>query len=316
MNNSFKNQFLESIYTKPKAYGLIEFNNSKSMNYEYYIFTEGTTDEVFYSNLNHSLFTKKIKFIPMQDKEHAIDKTDIAKTGVMRTFNEIKNKLGNDLKKCIFIVDHDYEGVFSSNIEVESDLKKNFTVTKGYSFENVFLEDNNIDLIFNYFGLPDVNLFKNKLNVFVKEISEYNRLKASIVITYMKGSDYSPAINYKSKYKSDEIFKFDFAGMYKYYFRKDIYDIEVCNQQDAVFNNENSKRYYYDVSSKFINNINYIRGHDLYRFLQFYLWQIHNIDLRPKSNNIHYKNIIKVLNVDMDFKNGNGVLILDVNKIS
>ena len=45
---------------------------------------------------------------------------------------------------------------------------------------------------------------------FVEEISEYNRLKSAINISYMKGVNYRPPVNYRKKYDSNEIFIFDF----------------------------------------------------------------------------------------------------------
>lgn len=119
----------------------------------------------------------------MQNSQEAPSEFDIGKSGVMNTYNDIRtrNNLLHYLDRCIFLIDHDYEGALSSKVVVPETLRDNLTITKLYSFENYFLIEENIDKIFKLFGLDDVNVFKQKLNNFVEEISEYNRLKVQLI---------------------------------------------------------------------------------------------------------------------------------------
>ena len=133
----------------------------------------------------------------------------------MNTYNDIRtrNNLLHYLDRCIFLIDHDYEGALSSKVVVPETLRDNLTITKLYSFENYFLIEENIDKIFKLFGLDDVNVFKQKLNNFVEEIREYNRLKSAINISYMKGVNYRPPVNYR---KNMILMKFLFSILIMY----------------------------------------------------------------------------------------------------
>ena len=311
--DKFREIFDEGYLMPPySSYGLFMFNQCRNNGYKYYCFTEGSTDDVFYKNVIGLEFLKNdTYFIPMQNIQEAPSEFDIGKSGVMNTYNDIRtrNNLLHYLNRCIFLIDHDYEGALSSKVVVPETLRDNLTITKLYSFENYFLIEENIDKIFKLFGLDDVNVFKQKLNNFVEEISEYNRLKSAINISYMKGVNYRPPVNYRKKYDSNEIFIFDFNNVYDYYFRKELFDRELNNMRTAVNNFEKAKEYFENDSLKFRNNINFVRGHDLYRFLQYYLWQRHNIDIRPRKNNINYIRMINECNIDIDIKNGLGKLM-------
>lgn len=173
----------------------------------------------------------------------------------------------------------------------------------------------------NYFNLTrnEYDNFINLLYGFVKEISYYNRLKSCTTIackkckyhTYLPATSifflYGPRIG--EKVEARDIFNFDFNGNYKYYFRKSLMERQNLKIEEVIKDNELIMEYFNKESIKFENNIKYIRGHDLYNFLQKYLYQKFDIDISPnykKRMNSKYLDIVKLLDVKMDFVNGLG----------
>ena len=330
--NSFKIAFEDAWRNLPSVSGKMEANiyrNNK--NIDYICFVEGPSDPVFYKNITNTNISNKnlafVRCLTKRDKEY--DGEEIGKEGVLRNYYSLLSDkvLSRNFNKYIFIVYNDYEGLVSENGEIEECDCERINVTPCYAFENFFLTDENIKIIFSYFGLSndDSNKFIKKLNSFVQEISEYNRLKSSTVIAYKYSSKYNTPTsiarstfdifdNYNGCYRKceqNDIFNFEFTGKYPYYYRKSLYDKQIELMKNSVANNKTILFYYKFHTQKFVNNRDFVRGHDLYNFLSRYLLQLYDINIFPriKNNGIwidnpNYISIIKLLVINFNFKNG------------
>lgn len=312
--NNFFNTFKNDWDINPTSTGIFMLNVYRNdKNIDYVCFVEGTSDIPFYKNFKNSPFkNKNIEFIRMKTTYETDEQEDIGKDGVIKNYLNICSDkiLKQYLSKCIFLVDNDYEGLVSSNFELYDFDKKRFAITKTYSFENYFFKDYNIKAIFNYFNINDIELtkFLNLLNTFIDDVDEYNRLKSSVVIACKKGF-YNTLLPRSSYYSPDEIFHFDFNGKYHYYFNSYLMKKQNEKMMYAISYSDKIKDYYYNISPKFSGTTDFIRGHDLYKFIMVYFKQIFEIDLSPNQNNDEYINVIKQLSVDIDIKNGIGETI-------
>lgn len=321
MSNDYKTKIINYMEEEPKSTRLFKYNvyrNDKTIDYICYV--EGPTDPDFYQNIkNTGLSSKKIKFIRSLTTSEGATKIDIGKEGVIKKYYDISSI--DELKKSIFIIDHDYEGVISefySKDELNSNV---FTITKGYAFENYFCTEDNLLKIFNYFGLPryEYDKFISLMYKFVEEVSYYNRLKSCTTIA-CKNCKYRTKLPSTSifflygpktgqKIEAKDIFNFDFNGKYEYYFYKTLMEKQNKKIEDVIKNNELIMEYYDNESIKFENNIRYVRGHDLYNFLEKYLYQKFNINISPNKKDRRqskYIEIVRILNVDINFVNGIG----------
>lgn len=155
----------------PVAYFDYMNNLRHSMSYQSICFVEGYEDTLFYKNF----FYKKIN-IP---KLEVFYKDCGNKENVKRIFEKI-NKSNNSCSKTIFyIVDHDYDG---PPVDVP-----NFITIPYYCFENSYLLDNNINVIFTKFFTADaiskISEFKSLYDLFVDYVLLYSAYKRIIVST-------------------------------------------------------------------------------------------------------------------------------------
>ena len=141
---------------------------------------------------------------------------------------------------------------------------------------------------------------------FVNEISEYNRLKSSIVAVYNKNTKYYSYYkpSYKKKYSDEEIFNFDFKK--DNFYNKEMLLEEVEILKKAVFDSPEAKAYFENESIKFEKNKEFIRGHNIYNFFEEYLKQVFELDI---LRGFEYGKIVSLLNVEMDFHNGIGEVV-------
>ena len=308
---SYNNSYLLDRRVSPGyGNGIIKYNEVYKNKIDNYLcFVEGTSDVCFYSNLSN------YRFLSENNCDY-IDNMDcdfVGKDKVIQQFNFVKRNNPSDLEKCIFIVDHDFDGVLSSKLYVSESDKERFSVTKPYAFENYFLTTENIEKIFKYFGISDDDryVFEKKLDQFVEEIGEYVRLKSTTTAVCKKGSKYKCYIGPSSIYKSRDIFDFNFKNDDDFYFDKDLLGEEIKSMDFAIKNADSMKAlvYYYSVAPNFVNKREFVRGHDIYNFLEKYLLQNFNKNIHQDRNNKKYIDIIHLLDVDMEFRNGFGYLI-------
>ena len=145
-----------------------QIRNDDKINY--ICFVEGTTDINFYKNINNIPFSnKEIYYIHMLYKKKGgldISNELIGKKGIITNYFKIKDNktLNKSLNKCIFIVDHDYDGLVDRKLD--DNECNNFTITEPYAFENYFLSEDNLKEIFKLFNISDKfdNFFKPSKN--------------------------------------------------------------------------------------------------------------------------------------------------------
>ena len=324
-NESFKEKFLLNMESLPTSSSIFEENiyrNDKNIDYICYV--EGPTDSDFYGNIsNTSISSKNIRFIRSLISGESENKLDIGKEGVIKNYFRVLSK--EALKKSIFIIDHDYDGLISDFYSLDELNDKYFSITDGYAFENYFLTSDNIKRIFDYFKLSieEYYNFESYLKKFIEDVSNYNRLKSCTVIA-CKNCKYHTKLpstsvrfmygrNTGKKIEANDIFKFDFTNKYEYYFRKNLMEMQNKRIEYVIRNNSLIMDYYNNVSNRIDNNLMYIRGHDLYSFLQQYLYQMFNINISPRLKDrqySHYIDIVKILDIKMKFVNGLGETIV------
>ena len=326
--NKFEENFRSNLLSFPESELKFQLNELMGKDIDYICFVEGPTDPDFYSQINNtSLSNKKIRFIRSLTTDESGEADEIGKEGVLKKYYKMFEypNYKEILNKCIFIVDHDYEGLVSEKYDSDYINKEAFSVTPYYSFENFFLTDINIKKIFEHFNIDEnsYNDFMDYLTTFIFENSEYSRLKSSVTIACKKGKYNTklPSSVVKvpyGKFAGNEmtpyhIFNFIFDNPKYHFFNKKFMDIKNDKMKESVYSNYLIKSYYLNETNKFINNRDYIRGHDIYKLLEQYLYQKHKINIKQLDYNnktSRYNEIVKILTVDMEFFNGLGHKIL------
>ena len=292
--NNFYDNFNYSRKNQPNSKMLMIFNQKREYIKDgtHVSFIEGPDDLKFYKNIscNKNLReTEKSNYIYSNNEEHEVK----GKNGVLIMYNYIYNKFPTYLDKCIFIVDHDYNGLKGYNVLDENAIK----ITESYAFENYFLEEKNIEKIFNYFNIQDdLENFKTMLKKYIYEVSNFVRLKSTITN--------NKQIHISNLYSNKEIFKFDFSNS-KFYNIEYLVK-ETNNMFNAIKNNNKAYNYYLFESKNFMNSSRWVRGHDIYNFLYEYLKQKHNNDLKLEST---YIDIVKKLDIKLVVKDGLGNIL-------
>ncbi len=320
--------FLKLIEEPPISSSIMETNIYKNdKNIDYICYVEGPTDTTFYGNLkNCPLSNKKIEFISMPTSQEGAFSDEIGKEGVISRYFSIYRfpNYKKLLSKSIFIIDHDFEGLTSEKYDPGELDETVFTITKPYAFENYFLTKSNLQKIFSYFNLSSNSYYKFEeyLNKLVYETSTYTRLKSSVTIACKKGKYKTylpsskciiPSGNFAGRVMEPKnIFHFDFLGKYQYFYNRKFLNIQNEKMKNSIKNDKKILDYYNNISIKFKNKIEYTRGHDIFNMLETYLMQIHNINISQSkfAKNSRYKEIVRILDVDIDFVNGHGERIL------
>lgn len=316
--------FIKSTIELPCSAGIFEMNIYRNRNdIDYICFVEGPTDPLFYENIKNTVISKKKKeYIRMLTTDETDSGNNVGKEGVIKNYFNISRKFKDLLYKCIFIIDHDYEGLVSQYYEKE-DLNENvFSITPYYAFENFFLTDENLYKIFKHFEIE--NYYKDFikfLNQFVDETSNYSRLKSSITIACKKGKYHtylpsSQTIIPYGKLKGQimtpyNIFHFNFNNYYPHFYNKNFMELKNEDMWKAIKDSELIRSYYNNETQKFINNRNLVRGHDIYKLLEEYLKQRCGINISQKQldKKSRYKEITELLNIQMQFVNGLGEIL-------
>ncbi len=293
----FEQTFRNGIQNQPQSSLIYKF--SQTINYiedgKYCCFVEGKTDPKFYSNLKNKVFSNISNYLFAKYLENSEEL--LGKSAVIQSYNYIATKVSNKLDKCIFIVDHDYSGL--DNYKVVN--KNAISITKPYAFENYFLEDRNVKLIFDYYNISyDYDNFSNLVDKFVADIDDYNRLK-SATTAYTNTNINNSLVVIPNIYKDQlrDIFYFDFKK--DPYFYIDRMNREVENMKKYVKNSVGANNYYKYTSINFSNKREWIKGHIIFDFLRVYLKQIHNINIFK-----NYNEIVNNMDVDIIIKDGNG----------
>ena len=309
MNSESNQKFVDRYFCKNESQILLRLNNDKN-NYDIFCIVEGPSDQHFYKNI--SKYKDRLSKADYIWTTNVNDENSIGKEAVIRSYFDVRKEpeLVNLLTKTLFIIDHDYYGLHSEkydDLTMES-VKKNFTMTNVYSFENYFLLQNNIEIIFKTIGLSsdDCKRFINKLKTFIDEIREFNSLKSTTVYV-CKVDSVKVNIGRTKLYRFEDIFAYNF--MENPFYNRNLLIKQTGYMHSVVSSNPISFKVYLGEKKKYYSGINYgisfTRGHDVYNFLISYLKQIHSVELDYRSNYELYKKVVSSLDVDIEFKFGN-----------
>lgn len=319
MKNDFKNIFKEEM---PVWTILFEFNTIRKYlnNGQYYCFVEDKNDAFFYRRTGNNILKQAEFSVGVRDKykyinddprnDYNIRHMSNGKDRVINTFIKIDRDLHSQLSKCIFLVDKDFEGAYSFKYTLTDEQRNRITTTAPfYSFENYFLENNNLKKIFKKIGIEEEYLvFDKLLKKFISEISDYTKLKYVATMSHMKSSKFNDrSFHYSKIYSSEQIFSFNFNDDPFYYKERMLEEITLM--QIALNNSNGKSKKYYESLKKHSNTSRDIRGHDIYAFLEKYLKQKKGIDIHQNRNNKMYKDIIKILSVPITIKDGTGRIL-------
>ncbi len=162
---------------------------------------EGPSDEKFY---NLTLY-KKLNY--KKEKLSFISNgTNGGKEKVVKLYKLIKSKTYSDLSRCIFIVDKDYDGLDGNDINLTDLEKSHITVLPCYSFENYYLYQTNLNIVFKYsFHKKNKKLsyeFEKEFNSFLDNIKKFCAIKKTLQENNLKtsvslGDDAEKLINNK-----------------------------------------------------------------------------------------------------------------------
>ena len=292
--SNFYQEFNNARKNQPNSKMLMEFNQKREYIEEghHVSFVEGPDDKRFY------------RFINGYEELHNVHKSDYiysnnnsneahGKSGVLLMYNYIHDKFSKYLDKCIFIVDHDYNGLVGYGVSNE----KAITITKNYAFENYFVEDSNLEKIFNYFNISnDLDNFKNLLKRYIIDVGDFVRVKSTLTN--------NKQVHVTGIFSNNEIFKFNFSS--PNYFNSTYMEKEITNMFDAIKKNSKAYDFYLDKAKDYMHSYRWVRGHDIYNFLYEYLKQKHNKDL---NSDMYYSDVVKLLNVDISVRDGNGNIL-------
>lgn len=304
-SKSFINKFKNEIsYTTVSIMDITAKINLQRRYYSNLAVVEGITDVVFYGNLDKSFFDNCC-FI------HACngDKTH-GKTYVLRAYKKVKDDaiLSKQRDKLIFMVDKDYDEAkyyqpkdYGPYELIASEDLKNISVTEGYSFENYFFKENNLQEIFKLGGIEDkyesfMKLYRN----FCNETKEFFSWFATYVYAIREGFlEGCKVINV------DDIFDFNLSK--EEYYNKKLMQKAIMERKKYIetsCNAELLKRKQKEYL-KLIEKNNWYRGHTLYNLLNAFT----GYKLDQYYQNENYIQIINNLDVELNINYANGIKV-------
>ena len=215
------------------------------------------------------------------------------KESVLYCYNFIKNEKSFNMNTCTFIVDRDYDAKLQLiKIPLSNSDKKNLCMTKGHSFENYFLDEVNLKYVFSELGLSDQDLsaFLQRFTKFLESTKSFFSAKAVITEAYSKLH-----LHYKKKHDDNEVFSADIKnnnGINSIILKEENSNQKVFIQSNRL---EARLKYYENILGQ--NLALYIRGHNVFEYLQAYLQCYHGMNLSSRNRKI-YSDIVKHFQVE------------------
>lgn len=283
MTNSNKRFFDELNGQVSDIYWTMKINNIRNQkDVDYFCFVEGSSDERFYSLINHRFFSKNnIKYVYRgyhEPGEYKGKKAVILATKVVDVgFKRIK-------PKCVFIVDHDDYGLQEYSDDVGKKYLDMITVLPVYSFENFYFQRENINQILdNLVGENEKKKILLAIEDFHSAITDYYALKAvkTAVHSMRKYSMYKDVCYYKPIKKDDEIFNFNYMQLDCIDYESLSFEVEEL--KTLIIPVDTLRELYEWNKGRISNNFDFIKGHTIYDFLMNYLECNHKITTRGKN---------------------------------
>ena len=270
-----KNSFKSAQEQASPSDALLKFNTLRIMNpTSNYVFVEGSSDETFYSASNVPGLRDGVYIFNV--KEESDTKKEVGKEGVLHCYDQVKKakNIGSSFKRCIFIIDRDYDPeLLHTEVSLSKDDKDRLSMTYGHSFENYFLEKNNLKKLFSYYTLRN-SLSENDYKEYMEHFSQFANMAsryfaAKPTITHFYKADRQARSKYEEGYGIDSIFNNNIhvnEGI-------DIHKLqyELGNMMTYIRNNRHEE-YYEKIKEEIGNDPElYIRGHNCYNHLERYL---------------------------------------------
>ncbi|MGI6174861.1 MAG: DUF4435 domain-containing protein [Christensenellales bacterium] len=252
----------------------------------YFCIVEGKTDELFYSCILPAKL-KRAKTVYLYNANAG------GKEKVMRTFLFCRKKLPKEMKKYLFIVDHDYDGMDAGRYGLSEQDTEHITMTPCYSIENYYLMYDNPRMIFRELGLNptqrDLDDFNRAAYEFTREIGEYSAYKRTAMLLRR-----AP----EAKYKESQMFNGSTPG---YIDRKKLKaQVKILKE---FFHTEEDKEIYFESYRMLRNQPHYMKGKLLFNFLRNYLYWQHQAVFNIEPDKL-YKRITSKLQVELDIRFG------------
>ena len=270
---------------------------------DYICVTEGATDVVFYQNINNIPFkNSNIKYIYQNPgSDGSIQLT--GKESVVFAYKRFNIKFPKDLKKCIFIIDHDYDGLDEEKYCLSCIEKKAITVLPVYSFENYFLNRKNVDHIFSVISSDKSYLFEffTLMKTYIETMAEYFALRSVITSNYHK--------NQFKKLRSCNYGRIDENSLCNIeYINGTINPTQhlsrsIKEMRNAIETYDDLSRAVKRTINKYLNDLDlkYVRGKTIFRVLENFIWNRFGIEFN-QNNQLFYENIVKILDIDIKVK--------------
>lgn len=295
----FKDIVLNNIAFEKPIGMTIRYNAQRvDKRIKHFVFVEGKDDKLFYSSTAlEELKDPAAYFYSVRSDYREEEEKIVGKSSVLYCYKYIKNNrtLCSGIGKCVFIVDKDYDPLLQYTPYAFSEEEKRYIRrTEGYSFENFFILQENLQLLFKAVNLSseDVYEFEAALKKTWKSLWSYYAAKAAITLNYHN----SNIPNYSSRYKSKDIFVFKGSiGV----------DLEKKRQEtqkmiDHINTNPELQEVYKGLKKALKNSpYQYMRGHDVYDYLLYYLQIKHGITLNNIQEVSDYSHVVAKMTVNM-----------------
>ncbi len=296
---AFKEIIIDNI-TCEKPIGMtIRYNAQRvDRRLKHFVFVEGRDDKLFYScTEDEELTNAAAYFYSLRSDRHEGDDIIVGKSSVLYCYKHIKNNraLSNGIEKCVFIVDKDYDPLLQfTSYDLTEEDKHYIRRTEGYSFENYFIMQENLQLLFRSMNLAEeaINEFEVALKKLWKSLWSYYAAKAAITLNYYNKS----VPKYSSQYKSKDIFIFD---------GNEAVDLEKKRKEthrmlEHINTNPELQATYKELKKSLkASPYLYMRGHDVYDYLLYYLKMKQGIMISSLLDMDNYSRIIAQMTVNM-----------------
>ena len=263
-----------------------------------FVFVEGKGDKEFYISTANERLNRQAYYLYSYRSDY-IDGSEkiVGKASVLYCHEYMKysSSLKSTMEKCIFIVDRDHDPDLQyTKYPIASEDKNHICRTKGYSFENYFLMEGNIQKVVKHLGLSneEYKKFWEAFEKFWNTTVNYFAAKAVITINY---NNNAIRPKYAMRYKGSDIFVYDTE--------KNIDVIHEKKREEFQRMSEYMEKFpsllnAYKIIRKRIRNKPeiYMRGHDAYDYLKYYLKKEKGI----LFDDIEKKQLYKTIVLDMD----------------
>ena len=289
---TFKDYFQKELKVERSIGVLVRFNIKRTeCPNGLYVFVEGPSDKKFYSSTCVSKLRTDLYFFGLKDDYANDEKEILGKKAVLTCYSSLKHRkdIGSSFKRCIFIIDRDYDPeIECSDIEILQEDKERLSMTCGHSFENYFLEQENLRKLFAYYSLSELDFkeYQNHFCAFSERAGKFFAALATISFYYGDSRR-----KYIQGYKVDTIFNNDILidegidmELYRYEY----------NQMMEYIQQDNKYLDFYKRTKKTIMEAPglYIRGHNCYYHLEQYLAKRHHVYLAAD-----YRRIAKIFTI-------------------